>query len=165
MSTEPNPYQSPENDGIPTERTVHGRRQRSTFWIVSTHIVTTSIVMPLLTSVLAGAVVAIWQLSGEPAFLTGLAFLAVGYINGTYYSLSYLNKTTAMQNPQRCAMASIITFVLLALLSLIAIAVTVGTTHPRCTVLMAVFYVAICWAFARITQKGFAKMAEQGTAS
>ena len=117
--------------------------------------------MPFVMGILAGGVLAASRLPEEPAFLAGLAFQALGYIAGVYYSLSYLRKATAMASPERCAKASVITFVVLAVLSLTASIMLMDRTYPLHILALVVFYAIICLAFARITQKGFARMAER----
>ena len=91
-----NPYKSPESTIAPNRSGAKAKRQRSRFWIVSTHVLTTAVAIPFVMGLVAIAAVARGNLQGNQAFLATLAFQAVGYVGGTYYSLSYLRKATAM---------------------------------------------------------------------
>ena len=110
-----NPFKSPESASAPATPVRGRKRQRSRFWIVSTHLITTAIAMPFVAGVIAMGAVSQGKLQGNQAFLVTLAFQAVGDIAGTYYSLSYLRKATAIRDPQGCTKASIVVFGILAL--------------------------------------------------
>lgn len=163
MSSDPNPYQSPLTVSGNAGRGSSAKKTRSPFWIVSTHILTTGVAMPLVAVNLAFPILAHYPLSPMLAFLAQLAIIAGGYVAGTFYSLSYLRKVTAIRNPEACAKASVIVFVLLAILWLGVKIVFFHLTDPVTVVSWIVFYVVICWAFAKITRTGFLEMAAAST--
>ena len=159
MADRPNPFESPKSSGVPGSSMAEGKRHRSRFWIVSTHVLTTGFVMPLLAFLLAQGVLYETNLRGGLAFLVVLVFQAVGYIAGTYYSLSYLRKTTAIGDPEACTQASVTTFAVLALLAFVANIAMLKGGNAIEWILWIIFYLVISWAFAKITRKGFAAMA------
>lgn len=158
MVDEQNPYKSPQATGGSDDRS-KAKKQRSRFWIVSTHVLTTGLAMPALASLVGAVVVAGGRLHGTQAFLAMLALQAVGYVAGTYYSLSYLRKVTTIRDPLGCTNASVIIFGVLALLGMAVNGLVSGPAGPLRIVALVVFYSVISLAFARITQKGFAQMA------
>ncbi len=140
------------------------KQHRSVFWVVSTHVLTTGFAMPAVAGVLGFAIIVATQPSTVAAFLMLLAFQALGYIGGVYYSLSYIRKAALIENPIRCIKPSIVTFVVLAVLGF---AVNIGSLlrepsgegNPILAIAgLVVFYLVISFAFAKITQKGFATM-------
>jgi uncharacterized membrane protein YhaH (DUF805 family) len=158
MSANENPYQSPKPAAGPAKSS--GRKQRSTFWIVSTHVLTTGFAMPAVAGVAAYSVLSQSRIEGPLAFLITLAFQAVGYIGGTFYSFSYLRKQTSVANPQGCTTFSIITFTILAVIGL---GLNIATAKYLSALKIAawiIFYVVITIGFAIITKKQFAAMAE-----
>lgn len=139
-------------------------KRRSIFWVVSTHVLTTGFVMPLVAMVVVSAVLLGTQPSPTEAFLGRLAALALGYLGGVYYSLSYIRKVAEIENPQACVKPSIITFAVLA-----AIGFGLNVTgllvdqehgvHPAVGIVgLAVFYIVVGYAFAAVTQRGFSRM-------
>ena len=96
------------------------------------------------------------------AFLTLLAFQALGYIGGVFYSLSYIRKVALIKQPSACVKPSIITFCVLAVLGLGANVAGLFAQHAINrivgTVALVGFYAAICFAFAIITRQGFSRM-------
>jgi len=144
-------------------------KQRSVFWIVSTHVLTTGFAMPAVAGGIGFAVLTAMQPSAVVAFLLLLAFQAVGYIGGVYYSLSYIRSVAFIENPNACIKPSpnacikpsIITFAVLAVIGFaVNVAGLVGRDgqgiNPILGIIaLAAFYVVICVAFARITQRGF----------
>lgn len=143
------------------------KKHRSVFWIVSTHVLTTGFAMPAVANGLCFAVLTAIQPSADVAFLMLLAFQALGYIGGVYYSLSYLRKVALMENPNACIKPSIITF---AVLAVIGFGVNVAGLFGRDgqginpilgIIALVAFYVVICVAFARITQRGFSGIEPQ----
>jgi hypothetical protein len=159
MGDTQNPYKSPESAGASGRPGSEAKRQRSRFWIVSTHLATTAFAAPLAAGLIANLAVSQGNLHGNQALLVTLCFQALGYIAGTYYSLSYLRKATAMRDPQGCTKASIVTFVILALVGLVSNVAVSKHIIPLQVAAWIVFYALICWAFARITRRGFAAMA------
>lgn len=136
-------------------------KQRSVFWIVSTHVLTTGFAMPAVAGGIGFAVLTAMQPSAVVAFLLLLAFQAVGYIGGVYYSLSYIRSVAFIEHPNACITPSIITFAVLAVIGFAVNAAGLvgrdgqGINPILGIIALAAFYVVICVAFARITQRGF----------
>jgi hypothetical protein len=135
------------------------KRQRSRFWIVSTHVITASVVIPGLAGVTAMAAVDPAGLRGNQALVVVLGFQSLGYVAGTYYSLSYLRKSTTMRDPQGCAKASIITFGILAVVGFVSHIALSKAINPSQLAALVIFYALIFFMFAKITRKGFNEMA------
>lgn len=132
------------------------KKARSRFWVVSTHVLTTGFAMPFVANVAAYAAIAGLGIRGPAALALGLAILAVGYIGGTFYSLSYLRKEAAVDNWTACTAPAVIAFVVLASLGL---ALNIAQLAEKSAVViagLAVFYVFVVVAFAAITRSGFA---------
>ncbi|GIX00805.1 MAG: hypothetical protein KatS3mg111_4137 [Pirellulaceae bacterium] len=140
------------------------RKERSVFWVVSTHVLTTGFAMPFVASLVAGAVVLSIQPSPLVSFLILLAAQAVGYIGGVFYSLSYIRKVAIVPNPAACIKPSILTFTALALIGLTVNLLRIlgqgGTSIHSIVIVLAlvVFYTLICIAFAKYTRDGFSQM-------
>lgn len=144
------------------------KKQRTVFWVVSTHVVTTGFVCPLIAGMIGSSFLAL-DPSSVAVFLGVLAIQAIGYIGGAFYSLSYLRDVATIENPTRCAKPAIITFVVLAVIGFgVNVAAVAARRYPgeaiiACILGLAAYYVLICYAFARITQRGFAQMESQTT--
>lgn len=146
------------------------KKQRSVFWVVSTHVVTTGFAMPVVTGLIGYALVK--ELRPDPlrAFLILLCLQAIGYIGGVFYSLSYIRKSSRIENPTACIKPSIITFAVLAVIGLCINASNLFYRQHNMNpivgaVLLVVYYTVICLAFARITQRGFSRMETSTTAA
>lgn len=150
-----NPYKPPESPIAEGG----AKRQRSRFWIVSTHVITTTVAMPAMAAMVGAIAVARGKLQGDQKYLVMLAFQAGGYIIGTFYSLSYLRKATAIIDAPGCTRASVITFGIFALLGFAANVAVSKEITPLRIAASIVFYVVVFWAFAQITRRGFAAMA------
>jgi len=136
-------------------------RPRSTFWIVSTHVLTTGFAMPILATIAAfAALQAIGPLDFYLELAITLALQALGYIGGVYYSLSYLKKVAIARNPIACIIPSNITFTALAALGL---GWSIHSLHlldfPLVLAIVAIFYAGITVVFALVTRQGFRRMA------
>ncbi len=145
------------------------QKQRSVFWVVSTHVLTTGFAMPFVAGLVAIAVIAAIQPSPLMSFLILMAIQAVGYIGGVFYSLSYIRKVAQIQNPQACIKPSNITFLILALLGLAAnLLAQFGSDESNINPIVVVialvaFYGIIFIAFAKITRDEFSRMASAGS--
>ena len=128
--------------------------QRATWWIVSTHVLTTGFAMPLVATFAGMGIVIGTHLDGFPALLAILASQAIGYIGGTYYSLSYLAKSATTEDWTRCTKPSAITFVILCAIGLV-LSVIQYRESPMLIALILAFYAAIVPAFIKITADGF----------
>lgn len=129
-------------------------KKRAKWWIVSTHVLTTGFVMPLLAGIVGAAVVGGSGLQGLPAFALLLAIQGVGYNGGTYYSLGYLGKSAVTDDWQGCITPSVVTFVILSIIGLVGNAIQVEGSLMAIGIWVA-FYGAIIAAFAKITADGF----------
>ena len=145
------------------------QKQRSVFWVVSTHVLTTGFVMPLLARILATVMIIWLRLPPLMSFAILLASLVLGYIGGAFYSLSYIRKVAIIEDPNACVKPSIIAFTVLALLGLVVslsvqlkFAVDSITSTVTAVILVAV-YAVICIAFARITRRGFDSGSEKSS--
>ena len=139
------------------------KKQRSPFWVVSTHVLTTGFAMPLLAGLLAYVLILLLELPQIGAFLLMLLLQAIGYAGGVYYSLSYIRKVALVANPPGCTKPSIITFSVLAGLAFLFNAGSLlrepaGLNALAGICCLAVFYTVVCIAFAKITRRGFERM-------
>jgi hypothetical protein len=142
------------------------KKNRSVFWIVSTHVLTSGFVMPLLAFIVfyvitmnAGTAVRSFGPLAELGLL--LALMTLGYVGGVLYSLSYLTKVAIMERPLACITPSIITFSILGVLFLAA---DIAKSWQRgidimATALLAFYYAGITVLFAVFTQRGFRRIA------
>jgi hypothetical protein len=141
------------------------KTRRSRFWVVSTHVLTTGFALPVIAGMVAsGLTGALDTLFPLQVFVAQLLFMAIGYLGGAYYSLSYIRKVALIENPRACIKPSIITFILLAVLGF---GVTLAarphdfgwSLSPTVAILgLLVYYVVICAVFAKITTRGFDNM-------
>ena len=139
------------------------KTQRSTFWVVSTHVLTTGIAMPFVAAIVGSVAIGATQPPPIAAFLIALTFQALGYIGGTFYSLSYIRKVALIKKPTDCIKPSIIAFSVLAIIFFgIDVAILQGSknqgVNPIAIILQLAFFVIICFVFGKITQTGFSKM-------
>lgn len=145
------------------------KKQRSTFWVVSTHVLTTSIVMPLLTGLSGAMVILAMQPPPLASYLLVLAFGTIGYVGGVFYSLSYIEKVAIVQNPLNCIKPSIVTFCIVTLLSVgFSIYLRYSEVQPDLNpTVVAIsdcaFAAVICVIFAWLTHVGFSRMAAAQT--
>jgi hypothetical protein len=120
--------------------------------------------MPAVAGFIGYAIIVATQPSAVATFLILLALQAIGYIGGVYYSLSYIQKVALIENPVRCIKPSIVIFVVLAVLGFAVNIVSLFHEPPNklnpilATSALVVFYVAISFAFAKISQRAFATM-------
>jgi hypothetical protein len=101
------------------------------------------------------------RLGGQEAALTALGFSVVGYVGGTFYSLSYLSKAVAAADWKGCIKPSAIAFALLALAGMMLIVQLQGQRDLFVWICAAVAYLAIVLAFWRITAIGFSRLAAE----
>lgn len=151
-------------------------KQRAKWWIVSTHVLTTGFAMPFVAGIVGGVLCAVLGLEAIVAFLFILAVKAIGYIGGTYYSLSYLKKSAVTHDWPGCTVPAIVSFAVLAPLGMAVDAIWM--TQSTLTILgpdaeslelalavqqlgLALFYGLILAAFSKITAKGFIALQEQ----
>jgi hypothetical protein len=140
-------------------------KQRGTFWVVTTHVLTTGFAMPLLGGIAAAFIVPIITpgISSWSALAVAAAIQALAYVGGAYYSLSYLRKVAIIANPLACITPSIVFFAALAALGFGYNAFLVRRLNgaPVLIGIWLVFYIAITFLFTIITRRGFAAMHTQ----
>lgn len=140
------------------------KKQRSVFWVVSTHVLTTGFAMPAVAGIIGFGIVLASQPAPIAAFLLLLLLQALAYVGGAYYSLSYIRKVALVDNPLACVKPSVITFVVLAVLGFALNVARLFAEPERAvnaivgTLGLIAFYIAITLAFARITQQSFVAM-------
>jgi hypothetical protein len=132
------------------------KKQRSTFWIVSAHVLTTGLAIPCLAGMASAAII---HYAGIRAPATVLAIQAaaiiVGYIGGTHYSLFFLTRAADHGQWDKCTVPSIIVFTALAL---IGFAWSVTQLQERSMIgigVLVVCYVVVIAGFAIITTMRF----------
>jgi hypothetical protein len=132
-------------------------RERSTFWFVSTHVLTAGLSMPLLAVILAFVTrVAGWA-PHEPLMelVFVLAVVGFGYIGGTFYSLHYLRRVAIVREPRACLVPSIGMFGALCALPL---GVSFGNVSTVEFGLLTAYFAAITSCFAFITRHGIRRV-------
>ena len=135
------------------------KKRRSTFWVVSAHVLTTGLAIPCLVGLASTTLI---RYAGIRAPLPVLAIEAtsavLGYIGGTYYSLFYLSRAAEHDHWDKCTRPSVILFTFFAFLGF---AWSVVELRERTTVaitMLAVCYIAIIIGFVVITASRFARM-------
>jgi hypothetical protein len=132
-------------------------RERSTFWLVSTHVLTAGLSMPLLAGIVAFIARAAGWAPREP--LMELVFVLVvvsfGYIGGTFYSLHYLRRVAIVREPRACLIPSIAMFGAFCALPL---GVSFGNVSVVEFGLLTAYFVGVTSCFAFITQHGIRRM-------
>jgi len=153
------------------------KKRRSKFWVVTTHVITTGVAIPFLTYLgfllfvtpfgkYMPALVDMTALGpvlrSEAVLMLGtwLAFMTLGYLGGTIYSLSYLKRVAFIDKPTDCTRPSIIVFAGCALVG-IMVNVYVGymmqLLDQTWALVCALYLVAIVCGFAYLTKRGFEK--------
>lgn len=132
-------------------------KRRARWWVVSTYVLTTVLVMPLLASIVSTTIIQVSGLTGLAALGLSLVFQTVGYIGGAYYSLAYLRESTITDDWRGCITPSIVAFLILLAILLVAKSIWAGSSNVEIGIL-AVFYCAIAAAFAKITSDGFLRL-------
>ena len=139
-------------------------KRRSVFWVVTTHVLTTGFVMPLLATVLGLIVIPSLELSETGRMLLILGFQAAGYVGGVFHSMGYLRKAAIIERPRACIRPSILIYALLVLLGVwLHVIVYFGpgaSEVPLASriIALALFYLIIFSAFVLVTQRGFTKL-------
>ena len=93
------------------------KRRRSVFWIVSTHVLTTGLAMPVIAALAATAIILFANIRDPLIALYLQATCAVsGYVCGAMYSLSYLRRAAECESWTKCTKQAIVTFAILNIL-------------------------------------------------
>ena len=140
------------------------RKERSRFWVVSTHVLTTGFAMPFLASLVAGFLSgyleSMYRTGGVLATIVTLVLMTIGYAGGTLYSLSFIRQKAIVDNPRRCIWPSIIAFTVLTC-GWGAASLFMGQTGPVAAVIIGLYFLAIIICFSLLTRRGFDRMAAQ----
>jgi hypothetical protein len=114
--------------------------------------------MPLLAAIVGYVSSAAGLGPREPMeqFLFVLALVTLGYVGGTFYSLSYLRKVAIMERPRACLTPSVVMFGALCSLPLIF---SFGKVPALGFGLFAGYFSAITLCFAFITRWGISRLA------
>lgn len=131
-------------------------KNKSKWWIVSTHVLTSGFSLPLLSQIVGGLLTGVLGLKGMHAFLFRLTILVVGYICGTYYSLRYLKKKAITNDWQGCITPAFISFLFLIIIGFI-VNFVFSTKSFSIVLSLVVFYCLVLAAFEKITSNGFLK--------
>ena len=139
--------------------------QRSTLWVVTTHVLTTGAAVPFVAGVVAECIISygnIRNLSLDLGIREACAVL--GYVGGTYYSLSYLKANASHRNWTACTLPAVICF---AILTAICGAINVMRLPERNLFTVGVMLttdVVIVPIFWWVTARGFAKLSQEAAA-
>jgi hypothetical protein len=135
------------------------KRQRSVFWIVSTHVLTTGLAMPVIAGLAATFVIHFAGI-GDPriALYVQATFAVAGYVGGALYSLSYLRKTAECESWTNCTAPAIVTFAVLDILGCAWAVYELAPRTPASIAILVASYLVGLFAAAVITASGFAGM-------
>jgi hypothetical protein len=86
---------------------------RGTFWVVSTHVLTSGFALPVGGAILVGVLAWMTEIDSTVLLVLSYGVSILAYVGGTFYSLSYLKKVAMHVNPARCVLPSVVTFVTL----------------------------------------------------
>ena len=140
------------------------RKPRSTFWVVSTHVLTTGLAIPTLAGIASAAIILYGDVRHPLAALAVQTACAVmGYVGGTYYSLSYLRGAAEHEHWTSCTRPSIIAFAILAILGFCLSMTQLQERNTLSIGFLAIFYLIMIMVFAKITASGFAQMSHNST--
>ncbi|HFU74113.1 MAG TPA: hypothetical protein ENK65_01010 [Helicobacteraceae bacterium] len=131
------------------------KQEKSVVSVVTTHIITTSIVMPFF-GLLAGYVVTKFfgtSLNDGLLMIMRDIVYILFFLIGVHYSLLYINKNIVVKNPQRSAKFSIIVFGIL-ITAVWSINVFAGLNSIG-VVYNTLFFVIIFAIFFRVTKRFF----------
>ena len=95
-------------------------KSRSTFWVVSTHVLTSGFAIPVATGLVVGGIARAANV-GPPFSVVAQLIISttttlIGTGGGVFYSLAYLKWRAQFDNWSQCAKPSVIAYVLLAVL-------------------------------------------------
>lgn len=109
LSHTPPPLPSARLSAIRTSSS-DGAKLRGTWWVVSTHVLTSFIPLPFVTGLIYGFVIAFFKinLGVEEQIILGFGLGLIGITGGTYYSLSYLTKKAQHPDWRKCTIPSIV---------------------------------------------------------
>lgn len=137
------------------------KKYRSTFWVVSTHVLTTGLSIPVAAALSAAAIIKYGDLRNPWAELIPAACGVLGSIGGTYYSLSFLKRTTLHKNWARCTIPAMISFAILSLLGFSWSLSQLREWSVFSISILATYYIIMILAFAKITASGFVRMSSE----
>jgi hypothetical protein len=130
--------------------------------VVSTHVLTSGLAIPALAALASTGIILVGHVRNSWAALGVLTSSAlVGYIGGTYYSLSYLQGADEHTHWPDCTRPSIIAFAILTLAGFAGNVMLLPERNGLSIGILAFCYLAIIVAFAWITASGFRRMAHR----
>lgn len=132
------------------------KRARSQFWVISTYVLVTGMVLPLLAAITALGMLVALRIDGQSALILSLVSQAAGYIGGAYLTLFILRRSTIVANPGRCARPAVGLFIILELFTVAARLVTDKSSSVLSAASIIALYVLIALLVTRITLKKFA---------
>ena len=131
---------------------------------MSAHVLTTGFAMPIFAGIVGEVLCAVLGLEGVVAVLFSLTVLAIGYIGGTYYSLSYVKERATTHDWPGCTVPAVVFFAVCMVLWLVGEVIRISIRIPISLLDILgiiLFYGFILTAFAKITAKGFRALQEQ----
>jgi hypothetical protein len=132
------------------------RKERSIFWVATTHALTTGFVMPLVGAMAGGFISGAMTTDRNSLlpFYVYLLFILLGYAGGAAYSMAYIRKVAILHRPSEHVVPSIIAVMVLVLLGTFVSLCFFGGTTFR--VVLIVLQSALATAvMAVVTAKGF----------
>jgi len=146
------------------------KKQRSTFWIVSTHVATAGFAMPFFGYVFGVVLSVFLGLQATQSFVTILAINALGYIVGLFQSLSYIRKIALHPDFTRCIKPAIVTFIILTVVGAAANVAFVirdrsfyDALFIPFLIVTPIYYVIMTSIFVQVTRHGFRALAQEST--
>ncbi len=143
--------------------------RRSTFWVVSTHVLTTGLAIPVLIGLVVAGIAGVAGLKAPFSDLTklviGLVTTLIGVGGGVLYSMAYLKRTAQHDRWSQCIKPSVIAYLLLAALGC-AVACWTEGERTSAAIGIQILNTAIGMAiFAWLTVSGFQELSSASLAA
>jgi hypothetical protein len=140
------------------------KKQRSAFWVVSTHVLTTGLAFPTIAALAAAAMIRYGDVRDSRSDLSIRAACAVlGYVIGTYCSHSYLRGAAEHEHWTACTRPAIICFAFLAVIGFAWNVTQLQDRNAFSIGVLTICYFLIIVAFGWITATGFAQLSHEIT--
>jgi hypothetical protein len=135
---------------------------RSTFWVVSTHILTVGLAFPAVAGIAEQATITYCGIR-DPLVDAGIrsVFGLFASFAGVYYSLNYLRTAATHKQWTDCTTPSIVAFVILAAINLGLSVYAMKERTVMAVCVLSVSYIGATWAVSAITAAGFARLSSQ----
>lgn len=144
------------------------KKLHSTFWVVTTHVLTAGLAIPALAALVAAGVIQFGNLGEASSILVVVAVCGImGYVGGTYYSLSYLKQVAAHNCWTDCTTPSVITSAVFAILGFLVGVIELPPAQRNAFYFALQLSISVIQvgAFAMITSSGFRRMKEAAAES